>query len=185
MGIWRQWLLISYLLLAPVSRVLAAESNEQHAFDAATKELKDGFYEIAEKHFKEFVQVYTNSARIPEAILLQGESLFLQKKYGPVLELLNSRQNIATNLADQYMFLRAEAQFYNGEYLASANTFAKLTKDFPLSKKRLEATVREAAARAALGAWPEVVALLQQTNGIFQAVALTNAGDKQVVQGQL
>jgi TolA-binding protein len=185
MGIWRQLFLVSFFVLAPASGVLAAESNEQHAFDAARNELKAGFSEIAEKHFKEFVQVYTNSSRIPEVILLQAEALFLQKKYGAVLELLNSRQNIATNLADQYMFLRGEAQFHNEEYLASANTFAKLTKDFPLSKKRLEATVREAAARAALGAWPEVVALLQQTNGIFQTVALTNAGDKQVVQGYL
>jgi TolA-binding protein len=186
MGIWRQLLLIGMFLLTPALRVWAAtDPNEQHAYDVAARELKDGFYEIAEKHFKEFVHSYTNSSRIPEVILLEGEALFLQKKYGEVLELLTARQNIAANLADQYLFLRAEAHYHKGEYLASADIFAKLTKEFPGSSRRLEATVREAAARAALGAWPEVVALLQQTNGLFRAVALTNAGDKQVVQGYL
>src|SRR5436190_12020552 len=132
MGIWRQLVLIGLLLLMPALKVSAATDhpNEQHAFDAAAKELKDGFYEVAEKHFKDFVQSYTNSTRIPEVILLQGEALFLQKKYGAVLELLSARQNIAANLADQYLFLRAEAHYHKGEYLVSADTFAKLTKDF-------------------------------------------------------
>jgi len=185
MGIWSRFFLVA-LLIATALRVPAAPAaDEQHAFDVAAKELKDGLWELAEKHFKEFAKAYTNSSRIPEVILRQGEALFFQKNYGAVVELLTSRQNLATNLADQYIFLRAEAQFQKGEYLNAAETFAKLTKEFPTSARRLEATVGEATARAALGAWPSVFALLQQTNGIFQTSAVTNAGAKQVVQGYL
>src|SRR5262245_58137064 len=184
MGIWRRLLLMALLLLAPATRVSAA-ADEQHAFDAATKELKDGFYELAEKHLKEFAHTYTNSTRLPEAILLQGQALFFQTKYEAVVELLTSRQNLATNLADQYLFWRAEAHLQKGEYLIAADAFAKLTKDFPGSAKRVEATVREASARAQLAAWPAVIALLQQTNGIFQSAAPTNAGHKDIVQGFL
>src|SRR6266513_2915564 len=77
------WILIA-LLLAPILRVWA---DEQHAFEAAVRELSDGFYDVSEKHLKELVQIYTNSPHIPEAILLQAEAQVKQTHYTEAIAL--------------------------------------------------------------------------------------------------
>ena len=181
MGSRCRWIL-AVLLLAPAVRSWA---DEQHAFEAAVRELSLDFYDVAEKHLKEFVQTYTNSAHLPEAILLQAEAQLKQTNYTAAIALLSAHQHTATNLADQYVFWLAEAHFEKSEYPAAAEGFARLVRDFPASTNRLEAAIREATARAQLADWRSVLALLQRTNGIFQGAARTNAGDPQVVQGYL
>ena len=58
-------------------------------------------------------------------------------------------------------------------------------RDFADSSRRLDAVVNEAAARAKLGQWPQVSALLQATGGVFQANAEKIPADDRVVRGQL
>src|ERR1019366_7589692 len=65
-----------------------------------------------------------------------------------------------------------------------------MAKEFPASTRLLDAAMGEASARAGLAReepseWPRVIELLQQTNGVFECAARTNAGNELVVQGQL
>src|SRR5438034_5685462 len=185
MASWRGCVILAVMLLQiGLKSVAAAPPDEQRAFESAVKNLSAGFYEPAEKDFREFTQTYTNSAHVPEAILLQAQALVKQTNYSAAIDLLTLRQSIAGTNADQYLFWVAEAHFEKGEYAVAADSFAKLIKDFPASPRRLEAAIREAAARAQLDQWPGVLALLRQTNGVFQS-SRTNAGDKYVIQGYL
>src|SRR5207249_10239414 len=85
----------------------------------------------------------------------------------------------------QYAFWLASAYARKGDNRAAADAFAKLTKDFPASPRRLEAAISQAGALAALAEWPRVIELLRDTNGVFQTAARTNASSKWVPQGFL
>ena len=178
-------LLLLFFFQVGSNLATAAPPDEQHAFESAVKNLNAGFYEPAEKDFREFVQTYTNSPRLPEAILLQAQAQAKQTNYSAAIDLLAARLNIAGTNSDQYLFWLAEAHFQKGEFGLAADSFAKMINDFPGSPRRLEAAIREATARAQLVQWPAVLTLLRQTNGAFQSAARTNAGDKFVVQGYL
>src|SRR5207244_2595178 len=170
--------------LAAVARAAAASaSGEQHAFEAAARELKQGFYEQAEKDFKAFAEKYPNSSRLSEAILGQAQALLKQTNYSAAVQLLNARQSNAGTNADQYVFWKANAHYSNGDYEAAAEDYAKLAKEFPTPPRRLEAVIQEATARARLADWGRVLEL--QTNAVWQSATNANAGDSQVVRGYL
>ena len=119
------------LLQIGLKSVAAAPPDEQRAFESAEKNLSSGFYEPAEKDFREFVQTYTNSARVPEAILRQAQALVKQTNYSAAIDLLTLRQSIAGTNADQYLFWVAEAHFQKGEYAVAADSFAKFATATP------------------------------------------------------
>jgi TolA-binding protein len=180
-----RWILASTLLLGAASQLPAASSEEQRDFAAATKSFNDGFYARAETGFASFVQTYTNSTLLPEVILFQARARLEQTNYAGAIELLSSRLSAAGTNADQYAFSLAEAYARKGDNRAAADAFAKLTKDFPASPRRLEAAINQAGALAALAEWPRVIELLRDTNGVFQTAARTNAASKLVPQGYL
>src|SRR5260221_10237085 len=100
MRVLRRWLLIASLLLpAALERCLATSAEK--AFVAASNSLKDEFFLRAEKEFGEFVRVYTNSPRLPEAILFQAEARLSLQNYDGAFELLSAHQNQAGKLADE------------------------------------------------------------------------------------
>src|SRR5437763_16707576 len=111
MASWRRCTMLAVMLLqiGLKSVAAAAPPDEQRAFESAEKNLSSGFYEPAEKDFREFVQTYTNSARVPEAILRQAQALVKQTNYSAAIDLLTLRQSIAGTNADQYLFWVAEA----------------------------------------------------------------------------
>jgi len=132
-------------LAAP--RLFAATAAENHAIQVATEYFDGKFYGQAEKEFGNFVRAFTNSTRLPEAILFQAEARFEQTNYAGAIELLSAQLNTATNWTDQYLFWIAEANFKQGNYSVAADGFAKLIKDFPASSRRLEAGIEEAGAK--------------------------------------
>ena len=177
-------MLVGLLLLAYAARAAAASApEEQHAFEAAARELRQGFYEQAEKDFRAFAGKYPNSARLSEAILGQAQALLKQTNYSGAIQLLTERQSTAGTNADQFNFWRASAQYSKGEYLAAADDYAKLVKEFPSSPYRLEAVIQEASARAQLADWGRVLEM--QTNAVWQDALRSNAGNPLVVQGYL
>src|ERR1041385_7496149 len=117
MALWRNRLLFAVLWIVPALCIRGAPvPTEQRAFEAAVQSWNLGFYEVAEKGFGEFVQTYTNSPQIPEAILLQAEARIQQSNYTGAIELLSSRMAVAgTNWADQYVYWQAPAPFAEGE----------------------------------------------------------------------
>jgi TolA-binding protein len=185
MFVVRRWCLIVFLLVLGVEPLPAASTREVRAYSAAASAFQDGMWGRAEVEFAEFVEKFPKSERVPEAVLMQAEADIKQGKFLQAIELLTARESQAGKLADQYVFWLGEAQFQNEDYTAAAATFARLVRDFMDSSRRLDAAVNEAAARAKLGQWPQVTALLQAPAGVFQVNAAKIPADDRVVRGRL
>ena len=85
-----------------------------------------GIYELAEKEFAEFIQKHPDSEKVPDAVLLQAQCRYQQKKSDEALALLRERLVNAGKLADQYRYWIAECLFQKGDYAAAATAFAQV-----------------------------------------------------------
>ena len=180
-----QWLLILSVLLSGGGQGFAATAREDRAYAAAVSAFQDGMWSRAETEFAQFIQKYPESDRLAEAVLLQAEAEFKQGKLPQAIALLTAHKAEAGNLADQYVYWIGEAQFQGGDLTAAAETFASLTRDFPESSLRLRAVVEAAAARAQLNEWPQLSALLEETNSVFQRAAQMDPANELVARGNL
>lgn len=180
-----QWLLILALWWPAGGRGFAATAREDRAYAAAVSAFQDSLWSRAETAFDKFVQKYPDSSRVAEAVLLQAEAQFKQGKLTNAIALLTARKAGAGNLADQYIYWMGEAQFQSGNLSAAAETFISLTRDFPASLLRLRAVVEAAAAWAQLEEWPQLSALLEQTNGVFQGAWRLEPANELVIRGSL
>lgn len=178
-------MLLLSILFAAGPRLFAAGSAETRAFNAATNAFQLGFYARAESAFAAFVQTYTNSPHLAEAILYQAQARLQQTNYDGAIALLSGYQTNAGTNADQYLFWLAEADFRKGDYPAAAAGFGKFIRNFPDSPRALEAGIGEATARARLLDWRGVIELLDQTNGFFQAASRANGTNDLVLRGNL
>jgi TolA-binding protein len=189
MGILCRWILVLTLLPAAGARLRAASAADR-AFDAAAKAFHDTVYDRAEPGFADFCRTFPTSPRLAEAILLQAEARLELTNYAGAIELLSAHQAAAGTNAAEYLFWLSEAQARKGDYRAASDGFARVVKEFPASPRCLEASFREASARAALARtepseWQRVIELLQRTNGVFQAAVRTNAAQEWVPRGCL
>jgi TolA-binding protein len=185
MGHWRRWILILVTLICSGSRLVAATAAENRAFNSAGKAFNLGSWEYAEARYGEFVQKYPKSTRVPEAILLQAEARYQLDRPADVLALLSANLNRAGRFQDDFIYLMAQAHFQKSNYLAAAEMFARLIRDFPDSPKRLAASVGEATAFTRLSEWPQALDLLEATNGVFQQAAQLTPTNPWVVRGWL
>jgi TolA-binding protein len=172
-------------LLVAVPRLVAAPSPEERAFKDAEKSFHDMIWDRAEGELATFVQTYTNSPRVAEALLFQGEARFWQSNYVGAIDLLSENQNRAGPLADEFRFWIAESRLHRGEFKNAADTFASMVRDFTNSPRRLRAVVEEASARSEMEQWSQVINLLEQTNGVFEIAARTNASADLLADGFL
>ncbi len=180
-----QWLLIWAVFWLVGERSFAATARADRAYAAAVGAFQDGMWSRAEMAFDKFVQKYPDSRRVAEAVLLQAEAQFKQGKLTNAIALLTTRKAGAGDLADQYVYWIGEAQFQSGDLPAAAETFVSLTHDFPESPLRLRALVEAAAAQAQLAQWPQLSALLEPTNSVFQLTARTDPANELVARGGL
>src|SRR3974390_459476 len=118
------WFLVALLVAGP--RLVAAPSPEERAFKDAEKSFHDKIWDRAEGEMAAFVQTYTNSPRLAEALLFQGEARFWQSNYVGAIALLTENQNRAGPLADEFRFWIAESRLHRGEFQIAADTFASL-----------------------------------------------------------
>src|SRR5688572_18524417 len=154
-------ILLCVVLAMTGTRALAVLSGtEKRAFDSAAATFGLGIWDRAEVEFAQFIEKYPKSERLNEAILLQAQSQFRQRKFDSAAELLRAREADAGQLTDQFLFWLAEAQFQNGNYVEAVGSFGKLAREFPASNRRLEASVGEAASRLRLSEWAQVTNLL-------------------------
>jgi len=180
-----QCLLMLACLLAAQSRVAAAPVSEEGAFQAAEQEFLTGLYEKAEVDFGDFTRIFPDSPHLPEAFFFQAEARMKLGDHAGALKLLAAHQAQAGKLADEYMFWQGQAAFQMGDYRAAADTFAKMARDFPASSRSLEAVIKSATALAKLSDWRRAIALFEQTNGVFQALALAAPTNDLVARGYL
>lgn len=159
--------------------------EEARDFSAAARAFQDGIFERAEREFAEFAQKYPQSARVPEAILLQARAALRQQKTAAGVDLLTTNLTRAAQLADQYRYWLAEAHLRGSNYIAAAEAFAQVIRNFPSSVRLLEASYGEAKARFKLQQWPQVIELLRKPDGTFQKEARVRPNDELVVRGPL
>jgi TolA-binding protein len=177
----RLLLLLAVLLTSAVR--LSASTAEENAFKAAEKEFQDGFFKKAEEDFGDFADKFPASTRLPDAFLYQANARLKQGDFKGVLNLLSQHWAQAGKLGDQYVFLEAEALFQKGDFQAAADTFGKMVHDFPNSSMCLQAVIRRAGSLGRLSEWTQVIALLEQTNSVFQIAAAANADSELVSRG--
>jgi TolA-binding protein len=166
-----------------------AADDEAVAFKAAYQAFRDflntPLAERAERELGEFVRKYTNSAHLPEAVLLQARAAFSLKKVPAALELLQNGLDQAGPWADQYRFWLGKMRLESADYLGAAAEFSRLLKDYPASTRRLEASYHEALAHFMRQEWAVAVDLLRTPDGSFQKAAQTNGDPELVARGQL
>jgi TolA-binding protein len=182
---WR-WLLVALVLGLSCERNFAAGSTkEDRDYAAAVWAFKDGDFARAESEFAQFADTYKTSTHVAEAVLMQAEAQFKQGKFTNSITLLKSGKATAGFLADQYESWIGEAQFASSNFLAAAETFSRLANNPADAALGLRSVVNAASAYSQIPDWPKVVALLQETNGVFQRALSADAGNELVVRGQL
>jgi TolA-binding protein len=164
---------------------VAAAPSEKGLFTSASQALQDGFYSKAEEDFASFVQLFPASPKVPEAILRQAEARLKLKNYAGAVELLSGHLAQAGPLSADYLFRLGQTFLLKGEPRSAADTFSKLIQQAPTSPYALEASVSQATALASLGEWAQVIALLRQTNGVFQTAARAGVSNQLVIRGFL
>ena len=189
MAVQCRWILVLSLLLASGPRLWAATPADR-AFNTAVELFKGTFYAQAEAQLADFCQKNPTSPRLPEAVLLQAQARLELTNYAGAIELLTANQAKAGTNVDQYLFWLGKGYLGKGDWRAASDTFAKLVKEQPASSRCLEASLGEAEARSALAQtepaeWQRVIGLLQETNGLFQSAARTNAASEFVPPGYL
>ena len=165
----------------------AGSKKEERAYAAAVGAFNDGMYPRAETEFAHFIENYPLSGHLAEAVLLQAQAEFKQGKLADTIARLTDTNHLAKagTQADEYFYWTGQAQFQGASYPAAAETWLALAQKFPDSRLRLRAVVEAASAFAKLAEWPQIVALLAPTNGVFGRAAELDAGSELVARGQL
>jgi len=185
MASWARNLLMVLVLLTGALPLLGASKAEDRAFDAARMAFNDSQWERAEGAFGAFVVEYPKTTNWAEAVLFRAEARIMLKNYGGAIELLDGGRTNAAQLADEYLFWLAEAQFQSGKVDVAADLYAKLVADYPTSPRRLAAVMTEATARSQLKQWDRVTDILLRPDGAFQTIAKQNPTQTNVVGGHL
>ena len=179
----RQWLLIVLSLILG-GQIIRAADSEDRAFSSASSTFSLNIWDQAEKQFADFVKQFPNSPRVAEAILYEGEAMYMQTNFFKAIELLSDHQNAAGKWSELYLYWTAQAELQHGDYPAAADAFGRLITLFPNSPNRLSACVGQAAALARAGEWERARHVLEKPDSVFQQVAKTNASEV-AVQGRL
>jgi TolA-binding protein len=189
MAIFRRFCPILFLLLWGGGQLLHAATREDKIYTQAVTAFGESNWDRAQMLFAQFADKYANSTNVPEAVLLQSQSLFQLGRYDATISLLNNLTNLAraktVNLADQYVYWTAEAHYRSGQYQQAADTFISLTTNFPNSYLRLRSLIEAVAAYGQLGNWSQVVTLLESPGGVFAKAQQQNPADELVVRGEL
>ena len=184
--LWR-WLLLAFAFTLSGEQIFAASARENRDYAAAAGAFRDGMYDRATSEFAQFVKKYPDSGQVAGAILLQAQAELKLGEFTNAIALLAAPNSLAKagKLADEYFYWTGEAQFQSTNYAAAAETWVALAQKYPESRLRLQAIVEASAAFTRLGESQEVVALLEEANGVFQRAAQKDPGGEQVVRGKL
>lgn len=163
----------------------ATSAAERRALTTAQILFNDGSYDLAERELAEFIRRYPTSSRLPEAVLLQAQARFKLKNLAGAIELLQNYFPQAGTLADEYRFWMAEAHYQAQQFGPAAAAYGQLLRDFPQSRRRLEAIYGEAFCRFQLQQWDRVKELLGQPGGDFQRLTASRLNDPQTVRAYL
>jgi len=177
--------LLALALLLCTGMAAAQDTPEAKAFKDAASAFKDNIFELAERQLEQFVATYPASPMLSEAILLRARAAIELGRHSAAVTLLNSNLSKAGPLADQYYYRIGEAHNAGSNYLAAAESFAALTRNFANSGLLLEAAYFEALTRFKLRDFSRVVELLRSPGGPFQRAARSRPTDPITARGGL
>jgi TolA-binding protein len=184
MSRWQKIILFALLCISGAN-LFASSASERREFDAAARAFNMGSFPYAETNFARFIQKYSNSELLPEAILRQAQARFYLNDYDGAISLLSTNETKAGFWADHYAYWIGESQLAEENFSAAADSFDRVIQNFPVSTNRLAASVREAEARTHLKQWPRVVELLQSKDGAFQQAIRAGATNETAATGFL
>ena len=167
-------------LLAPAP--LRGAGLEETDYGRGTNEFANGQYLLAEAAFSNFTATHTNSALRTNAILYLARSRIELSNYSGALELLRQEMP-AGKLAPEFVYWMARAYYGTNDYANTLERCAFLLQIPADPPWPLRATLLQARALAKMTNWPSVIALLSQTNGVFQSAARAAPGDPDAVDG--
>ncbi|MDW8308151.1 MAG: tetratricopeptide repeat protein [Verrucomicrobiales bacterium] len=177
--------LVGLLLLCGSAPARAAAPGENRAWAAANRAFEDQLWERAEAEFARFAERFPESSRVPEALLRRAQAQFHQGRHTDAIAQLSAALPRAGLLTEEYLFWLAHAQAQAGQHAAASDTFERLLREFPNSTRRTETRVALAAARARLGQWPQIIALLGGPDGAPELGLPTNAPARVQAQARL
>ena len=174
-------LLVIPILLAGSNSALAQRS-EAKDWGVATNAFASGPSSLAEQALGRFAATYTNSIHRTNAILLQAQARIGYSNYAGALELLETTP--PGQLAPEFTFWAATAYYDEGNYTnALARCDSLITNHPDAPALPLRATLLKGEAFAKLSQWANVVALLSQSNGLFQTAARTEPSNPEIANG--
>ncbi len=180
-----RWLLILFVLVLGGGQIFAASSKEERAYAAAVSSFQNEMWARAETQFEQFAARFPGSTNVPQARLLQAQAEFKLQAFANAIGLLQTNLPAAGGLADQYVYWIGESQLQGGNLSQAVTVFDSLVKKYPVSPLRLRAVVESAAALVKLEKWGQAVALLEETDGVFQRTSQVDPGNELVLRGQL
>jgi len=188
MAFFRRWFIVWFTLVLGGGQLLAA-TREERTYDAAVQAFQDKFYSLSQTRLNQYLQLYRKSTNAPAAVLLLAQSQYYLSNYPAAANQLSDPDNLEkakeADLADQYAYWLAEAQYAEGNLADAAKNFTTLADDFPKSPLAVNAVVEASSAYGKLGDWPKVDALLGATNSLFQHAAQFAPTNEQVANGYL
>ena len=177
------WILVGAVLCLGAGPAGAAGSKKERlAYAAAVTAFHDQNWALADLDFAQFIQMYPDSANVPEAWLLEAQALFQQGRFIQAETMLATHQAGAGPLADAYTYWMGEAQLQMAQFGLATNTLSAVPVT---SAYALSAVVAKASALARLGDWAELVAYLGSESGVLAAAAQTDPDNALVLRGRL
>jgi TolA-binding protein len=182
---FRLWLWTAMVFVTSATGLFAALPGEEKEFGQAKESFNTTLYKRAEGDFADFAKKFPASPHLPEAILLQARSRLEQSNYAGAIELLAASEGVVGAQKDEFVYWQGETRLREGKNDLASALFGRVMTEFPASGRRLDAAVKQAAAKAKLGQWQAIVESLGPTNGVFQTLAATNSGSEVAFQGYL
>ncbi len=168
-----RYISISLILYGPVNLLQGAVDNGNFSQDeryylAALRSFHGGHWANASKWFEKLLKESPDFNKRPITVLFLGQSLYKQEKVKEAYGILTNNQNSAGQYADEYVYWMAECRLKLGNFDAADQHFNELIRNYPNSKRILEATVGSALIAAEREDWAKVIVLLQRKDGVFQ-----------------
>jgi TolA-binding protein len=97
------WIVLIILFLAPLP---SFGSSPQELLEVGTGAFQDGFYQVAEAQFREFLRASPQHAHIPKVMYLLGRTLYEQKKF------VEAKDTFITLLASNTVFQAKDSAYF-------------------------------------------------------------------------
>ncbi|MBW2038861.1 MAG: tetratricopeptide repeat protein [Deltaproteobacteria bacterium] len=108
-------------------------SSPQELLQVGTGAFKDGFYQVAEAQFREFLQVYPQHTHAPKVMYLLGKALYEQKKFVEAKEVFAKLLKSKTNLKGRdatYFWLARSCEEVN-DLSCAKSSLLTIVKKYP------------------------------------------------------